>query len=252
MARRKRKNQKVRKILHAFFFRFLRPLTLRFVFRIPLGAVPRLYELLVTTICKNIGDYGEFLSECPDGNVLTSLLEFLKRSRKQPLSTKIVRIFLQPNIEHLDLSGIIVEHGLYNSIVKCRALKSLVLRGCFTAMTDTNLQLILRRCNELRQLDLSACRYITDEGLEHIGRYGKLTHLNLRFLHRISAAAVRKMLTELVPKGLSSVDLSGCVSLTSDPAVWQSIVDAFPTLKLTNSNLLPEEDLKAIIESSTA
>lgn len=214
------------------------------------GSVPRLYDLLVETICKNIGDYGEFLTECPDGNVLTSLLNFLKRSRKQPLGTKILRIFLQPNIEYLDLSGVIVEHGLYNAIAKCRALKSLVLRGCFTAMTDTNLQLILHRCVELRQLDLSACRYITDEGLAVIGRYGTLTHLTLRFLHRISAGAVRKMLAELLPRGLVSVDLSGCVSLTSDPAVWQSLVEAFPTIKMTNSNLLPEEDLKAIIDST--
>jgi hypothetical protein len=197
--------------------------------------------MVLLAICSRVEDYAEHFSDCPDGNLLTAIFAHLKKHRTRPIGTKLIKSFLHPPLEHIDLSGLIVEQGTVTALSKCVNLKSLHMQGCFTCMTDTNLELLMRRCKMLKVLDVSACRYITDAGLAALAKHSSITHLSMRFLHRVTPAGVHDMLKVLVSKGLVSLDVSGCVSLTTDLEVWNALTKAFPDIAIVNSNILASE-----------
>eukprot|EP01122_Echinamoeba_exundans_P005426 TRINITY_DN15581_c0_g1_i1.p1 TRINITY_DN15581_c0_g1~~TRINITY_DN15581_c0_g1_i1.p1 ORF type:complete len:362 (-),score=43.21 TRINITY_DN15581_c0_g1_i1:3-1088(-) len=205
------------------------------------GRVSSLFDMVLSVICSRVEDYAEHFGDCPDGNLLTAIFAHLKKSINRSIGTKIIKSFLQPPLEHIDLSGLIVEQGTLTALAKCVNLKSLHMQGCFTCMTDTNLELITRRCKMLKVLDVSACRYITDAGLAAMAKHSNLTHLSIRFLHRITPRGVRDMLSVLVPKGLISVDASGCQSLTTDLDAWNALTKEFSDTAIVNSNILVSE-----------
>lgn len=192
-------------------------------------------------VCAHVEDYADFFKDCPDGNLLTAIFSQLKQTRKRPIGTKLIKAFLQPPLEHIDLGGLIIEQGVYPALNKCANLKSLHLQGCFTCLTDTNLELLVRRCRNLKILDVSACRYITDAGLAQVGKHARLTHLSMRYLHRVTPAGVASMLKALGASGLRTLDVSGCLTLTTDPDAWKSLVAMFPDLTIVNTNVLAGE-----------
>lgn len=175
--------------------------------------MPTLTELLLKQIVVNMPVYLPKLSELGDGSLITALFMKYKRATGGNVSNKVLKSFLLPQVTTLDFKGILIEDSIIRLLPKsCPSLYSLSFEGCFTCMTDTNLQFILKRCTELRQLELSGCSYLTSTGMLHISKMGtKLNLLSLRWIKAVNTKIVSQICAAL--PDLELLNVTGCLCL---------------------------------------
>jgi hypothetical protein len=124
-----------------------------------LNRVPALRAKLYTFLAKNIDVYvnkEQSLLNYIDGYSVAMLLKEVGKHRRVP--NWMLKQFLVSCPPALDLTGILVEESSLRAIGQmCPNLQSLCMSGCYTSMTDTNLDLLLRKCKKIQDLDLSGC-----------------------------------------------------------------------------------------------
>lgn len=174
------------------------------------GEIPSLTQMLIEKVAADLPTYLNDLKTIPDGWIISSLFQRYKQVTGDNISNKMLKCFLLPQVSHLDFKGLIIEESTIRYMVKeCSNLTSLSLEGCFTCMTDTNLQFLLKRSTELRFLDISGCRYLTEAGLMKIPLLGtKLTSLSLRWLRCINRQVIRNLVAAM-PQ-LEVINITGC------------------------------------------
>jgi hypothetical protein len=105
----------------------------------------------------------------------------LKAQKK--LSNPVLKLFFSPNIDVLDLTGILMTDSTLQKMTACRNLTSLNLKGQFTIVTNNALGLIAKRLTKLRFLGVGDCKYIT-------GAYSREPCVFLFFLFFLSVFLV--------------------------------------------------------------
>lgn len=190
------------------------------------GELPTLTQLLIEYVASNLPQFLPSLSEIDDGSIISALFERYKKVTGGNVSNKIIKCFLLPQVCHLDFKGLLVEDSIIRLIPKaCPDLGSLSFESCFTCMTDTNLQFILKRCTELRYLDISGCTYLTTNGMRILSKLGtKITTLLLRWMKAANLDLVRFLLTNM-PQ-LELLNITGCPSI--HPTVVEKLIQDFP------------------------
>ena len=209
------------------------------------GRIPSLLEYALHSVVKNIKRFppdmnlGQYI---PDAYLLQLIFETLKleyssastatTSTSSPppvtcsISNPLIKLFLIPEMEVLNLQGILVSNSLLKLIgINCNKLVTLNLRGCFTDMTDTNFQFLLRKIAassggkaKLQNLDIGDCKNITDKGLEQIGKF-------------------------CCPSSLKSLTLCG-LPLISEDGVWKEIILKLCYCCSSNSGKSNEEKIE--------
>jgi hypothetical protein len=225
--------------------------------------VPTLMELLIKTIIADMPKYLPHLSDISDGSLITLLFNTYKRKPGVVMSNKVIKQFLVPQVSALDFKGILVEDSIIRLLPKsCPNLYSLSMGGCFTCMTDTNLQYLLKRCPDLRQLDISGCKYITELGMQHITKFGtQITLLSIRWQKVVNPKWVRAIASALPNLELLNItgcpcvhpdDLEGLRSEFSNLYIQYDTVDDIPQPGDDLDDLAQEDDVRDLHEADEA
>lgn len=219
-----------------------------------IGEVLTLTELLIKNIILSMPTYLPHLNDIQDGNIISALFDKYKKVPGVTMSNKIIKQFLLPQVAVLDFKGVLLEESIIRLLPKLvPSLFSLSLEGCFTCMTDTNLQYLLKRCTELRQLDISGCKYITQLGLQHIIKHGsKLSLLSVRWLKCVNSKWITAICAAL--PDLSHLILTGCPCI--HPSDAESLQDAAPHIFIQYDTVddVPhtEDDVDQVAEDAQA
>mgnify|MGYP001036169137 FL=1 len=187
------------------------------------------------------------LSTLQDGSLLSALFVAYKRMTGGKMSNKVIKSFLLPQVPSLDFKNILLEESIIRLLPKsCPQLCSLFLEGCFTCMTDTNLQYLLKRCTELRQLEISGCKYLTLPGLQNLIKLGaKLNFLSLRWIKPVTPKFVEQLCTAL-PE-LEHLNITGCPCIHPNDVIelintFLNIYIQYDTVDDVTDGLLAEGD----------
>jgi len=172
--------------------------------------IPTLTELLIKQVASDLPKYLPMLVDLSDGLLVSALFHKHKRLTDGKISNKVLKCFLLPQVTVLDFKGLLIEDSIIRLLPKaCPSVHSLSLEGCFTCMTDTNLQFLLKRCTELRLLDISGCKYLTDTGLQTLIKLGtKLTFLSVRWIKTVSPKWVQQACRAF--PNLELINITGC------------------------------------------
>lgn len=113
----------------------------------------------------------------------------------------IIDVMANPNVTQINLSGNALNFGNAGclKIAANTRMTNINLRGC-DAMDDT--AALLSKNGNLRMLDLSNCRNMTEAGMRSVGEIGSLTHLTLVGMYVPATEALR------LNKNLEVVDLN--------------------------------------------
>jgi hypothetical protein len=121
---------------------------------------------------------------------------------------------------HLQWCSQLTDYGIHVLVTNCHSLQILNLKSC-SQLTDQALQSIGSECHQMKHLDISWCSEFTDQGLLHLvseeetqSHCPQLTQLCLSWCPLITASSLMVLFHHLIH--LRSVDLSGCVGVTSD------------------------------------
>jgi hypothetical protein len=120
---------------------------------------------------------------------------------------------------HLQWCSQLTDSGIQALVTNCQSIQILNLKSC-SQLTDQSLHCIGRECNLLQHLDISWCSEFTDDGLLHLipeykGTCVQLKHLCLSWCPLITyIGSLFTLLHHLLH--LRSMDLSGCVGITSE------------------------------------
>lgn len=174
------------------------------------GEIPSLTTLLIERLAADLPKYLNELVNVPDGWIISSLLQRYKMVTGNNVSNKVLKCFLLPQVSHLDFKGLIIEDSIIRHMTQsCVNLTSLSLEGCFTCATDTNLQFVLKRCPDLRFLDISGCHYLTASGFAKIPKFGtNITSLYVRWLKIMNRDIIKNLVTTM-PQ-LDILNITGC------------------------------------------
>lgn len=192
------------------------------------GDIPTLTDLLLKQVVADLPSYLPQLSTLQDGSLLSALFVAYKRMTGGKMSNKVIKSFLLPQVPSLDFKNILLEESIIRLLPKsCPQLCSLFLEGCFTCMTDTNLQYLLKRCTELRQLEISGCKYLTLPGLQNLIKLGaKLNFLSLRWIKPVTPKFVEQLCTAL-PE-LEHLNITGCPCIHPNDVI--DLINTFPNI----------------------
>jgi hypothetical protein len=92
------------------------------------------------------------------------------------------------NIEHLDLSFIELTNDIINLVCNISKLKKLNLEK--TNITDDNIKLLLLKKNNISDLNISDCKYLTDECMSYIKYFPSLQKLDLSYSCNITEKGI--------------------------------------------------------------
>lgn len=94
-------------------------------------------------------------------------------------------------------------------------LHSLDLRSLHDSLDDARLACLLEKCANLRSLNLSGCRHVSDDGLAALPRCcPKLMDVNLTCMPLITANGVETGVVDGLARSLESLELAGCSKIT--------------------------------------
>lgn len=126
-----------------------------------------------------------------------------------------------PNLELLDLSGVLFPPSLLRSVLtKCRKLQTLRMRRC-PNLNATSLELIAK-CDTLTSLDISGCKQLEDDWLQCFRGCSSLSSLSLEGTKLTNEAIA------YLPVGLQSL------YLRRNSNMWGDVVCVVLTTKLPN------------------
>lgn len=190
--------------------------------------LPTLSELLIDLVVANLPQYLSQLDQIADGSIISEVFSKYKNRQGGKLTNKFIKAFLLPQVSELNFKGVLLEDSIIRLLPKsCPSLYSLSFAGCYTAMTDANLQYILKRCGDLRELDISGCQYLTTTGYQHLAKLGsRLTSLSVRWLKSINKTTATFLLQSL-PE-LQLFNITGCPQI--QPSEVEELGQAFPNV----------------------
>lgn len=150
--------------------------------------VPTLLANCLDHITSNINMYD--LEDFPDEYLINKMIHRLKRQKK--LNNSTLRQLLVPILEHLDLDGVYVTEGTIKLIWRsCPNLKVISLKDCGYVTTDNLMEQLLKNLPSLESINLCACKHLTDRTLKALCRYSKnLRQLNLSWIRTMSEKAI--------------------------------------------------------------